>query len=56
VHFLDVGGIQPPEAGGVEGVLAGLRDTVQDDDQLLALACGVFDGLWAHFQKAAQPT
>lgn len=56
VHFLDVGGIQPPEAGGVEGVLAGLRDTVEDDDQLLVLACGVFDGLWAHFQKAALST
>ena len=25
VHFLDVGGVQPPEAAGVEQVLAGLR-------------------------------
>lgn len=56
VHFLDVGGIQPPEAGGIESVLAGMRETITDDDQLLALASGVFDGLWATFEKAAKPT
>ncbi|MDQ1758229.1 chromate resistance protein [Achromobacter xylosoxidans] len=51
VHYLDVGGVQPAEAAGVEQVLAGLRDTITDDDQLLALACGVFDGLAASFGK-----
>ncbi|MEN4919007.1 chromate resistance protein ChrB domain-containing protein [Achromobacter spanius] len=51
VHYLDVGGVQPAEAAGVEQVLAGLRDTIADDDQLLALACGVFDGLAASFRK-----
>jgi len=51
VHFLDVGGVQPPEAAGVEQVLAGLRATIADDDQLLALASGVFDGLLASFEK-----
>ncbi len=56
VHFLDVGGIQPPEAGGIESVLAGMRETVTDDDRLLALASGVFDGLWTTFEKAAKPT
>ena len=55
VHFLDVGGVQPPEAGGIESVLAGLRETIHDDDQLLALASGVFDGLWATFGRAANP-
>lgn len=49
VHFLDVGGAPPPEAPGVERVLAGLRDTVADDDRLLDLACAVFDGLLASF-------
>lgn len=49
VHFLDVGGAPPPEAPGVERVLAGLRDTVADDDQLLDIACAVFDGLLASF-------
>ena len=51
VHFLDVGGVQPPEAVGIECALAGLRDTVSDDDQLLALAGIIFDGLLASFEK-----
>jgi hypothetical protein len=51
VHFLDVGGAQPPEAVGIESALAGLRDTILDDDQLLALASNVFDGLLVSFEK-----
>jgi len=51
VHFLDVGGVQPPEAVGIESTLAGLRDTILDDDQLLALASHIFDGLLASFEK-----
>ncbi|MBS0348212.1 MAG: chromate resistance protein [Proteobacteria bacterium] len=51
VHFLDVGGVQPPEAAGIESVLAGLRDIIRDDDQLLALATHFFDGLMASFEK-----
>jgi hypothetical protein len=51
VHFLDVGGIQPPEAAGVEAVLAGLRDALTDDDQFLNAAHAVFDGLFASFHK-----
>ena len=51
VHFLDVGGVQPPEAAGIEGALAGLRDTILNDDQLLALASNIFDGLLASFEK-----
>lgn len=51
VHFLDVGGVQVPEAVGIESVLAGLRDTILDDDQLLALASNIFDGLLASFEK-----
>jgi hypothetical protein len=52
VHYLDVGGVQPPESVGIESVLAGLRETIQDDDQLLALASGVFDGLLVTYGKA----
>ncbi len=55
VHYLDVGGVQPPEAVGVESVLAGLRDTIVDDDQLLAAAFNVFDGLLASFNKGVSP-
>lgn len=49
VHYLDAGGVQPPEAAGVEAVLAGLRHSMTDDDALLASACGVFDGLLTTF-------
>lgn len=55
VHYFDVGGVQPPEAVGVESVLAGLRDTIVDDDQLLAAAFNVFDGLLASFNKGVSP-
>ena len=51
VHYIDVGGAPPPEALGVESVLAGLRDSVADDDQLLERACAVFDGLLASFRS-----
>jgi hypothetical protein len=51
VHYLDVGGIQPTEASGIESVLTGLREAITDDDQLLATASSVFDGLLANFQK-----
>lgn len=54
VHFLDAGGVQPVEAAGVEQVLAGLRATIADDDQLLAVACGVFDGLLASFEEEGE--
>jgi len=49
VHYLDVGGAQPPEAAGVESILAGLREVITDDDQLLSAAHAVFDGLLASF-------
>jgi hypothetical protein len=55
VHYLDVGGIQPVEAAGVERVLAGLRETITHDDQLLAAASAMFDGLLAGFVKEEQP-
>lgn len=54
VHFVDVGGVQPPEAAGIERVLAGLCDSIADDDQLLNLAGSVFDGLLVSFEKAEQ--
>lgn len=51
VHYLDIGGVQPPESTGIETVLAGLRESITDDDQLLALASGIFDGLLVSFEK-----
>jgi hypothetical protein len=55
VHYLDVGGVQPPESAGIESVLAGLREAITDDDQLLATASSVFDGLLTAFQKETTP-
>ncbi|MFZ6772379.1 chromate resistance protein ChrB domain-containing protein [Undibacterium sp. SXout7W] len=50
VHYLDVGGVETPESAGIESVLAGLRSTITDDDQLVQAANSVFDGLLATFQ------
>jgi hypothetical protein len=55
VHYLDIGGIQPAEAPGIERVLAGLRETITHDDHLLAAAGAIFDGLLAEFVKEEQP-
>lgn len=55
VHFLDVGGIQPSEASGLEQVLWGLRTSIHDDDQLVAAANGVFDALQAAFTDKETP-
>ncbi|MES3008624.1 MAG: chromate resistance protein ChrB domain-containing protein [Pseudomonadota bacterium] len=49
VHYLDVGGVSPAEAGGVESVLSGLRNSIQNDDQLLDAAATIFDALLTHF-------
>lgn len=51
VRHLDVGGVPPPEASGVERVLAGMRHAIAEDDQLLAAASAVFDGLCAAFEQ-----
>lgn len=49
IHYLDVGGIQPSEAPGIERILAGLRESIGDDDQLTMVAGGIFDGLLTAF-------
>jgi hypothetical protein len=51
VHCLDVGGVQPPEAAGIESVLAGMRSAIADDDALLAAAGTVLDGLLSSFER-----
>jgi hypothetical protein len=53
VHGLDAGGVMPPEAVGVERVLAGMRDAIADDDTLMLAAAGVFEGLFQAFEKDA---
>jgi hypothetical protein len=55
IHSLDVGGVRPPEAVGVESVLAGLHASLPDDDALFMAACAVLDGLLSHFSTPAAP-
>jgi len=55
VRALDAGGPQPAEAAGVERVLAGMRRALGDDDQLLQIAAGVFEGLWIAFENEEAP-
>jgi hypothetical protein len=43
------------EAAGIERLLAGLRETITHDDQLLAAASAIFNGLLAGFVKEEQP-
>ncbi|UOG16864.1 chromate resistance protein ChrB domain-containing protein [Acinetobacter sp. PK01] len=51
VHYLDVGGIEPPEAIGIEKVIQGLRSQINNDDQLFELSNHIFDGLYANFSR-----
>ena len=55
VHSLDAGGVQPPEAVGVERVLAGMLEAITDDDQLLLVTAGVFEGLFTAFTQDSTP-
>jgi hypothetical protein len=55
VHHLDVGGEPVPEAAGLEAVMTGARERLDDDDALLAEMSGVLDSLHAHFLRAAAP-
>lgn len=51
VHYLDVGGIEPPEAVGIEKVIQGVRSQISDDDQLFVLSNHIFDGLYANLSR-----
>ncbi|KAB2873555.1 MAG: chromate resistance protein, partial [Burkholderiaceae bacterium] len=55
VHALDLGGVIPPEAAGVERVLAGMQEAIADDDRLVLAAAGVFEGLLVAFEKDRAP-
>ena len=55
VHCLDAGGQQMPEAAGLEGLLAGLRELHAGDDALAAAAATMFDALYAAPAPTAAP-
>jgi hypothetical protein len=52
VHYMDVGGAAVPQAPGLEVALTGMRNHLQNDDQLLDAACAVFDSLRSAFEQA----
>jgi hypothetical protein len=54
VHALDVGGPAAPEAIGFEAVMAGTRQRVENDGQLLEQMSPVLDALHAHFASSAK--
>ena len=53
VHSLDTGGVQPPEAAGIEPVLDGMCAAIKDDDALFIAAAGIFESLHISFERAA---
>lgn len=53
VQALDTGGPLPPEAPGVEAVLAGMCIALTDDEQLRLASAGVFEGLLRAFENEA---
>lgn len=54
VHYLDVGGELVAEAAGFEAVLAGLRESTADDDELLTATTLVLDALHRRFSADEQ--
>lgn len=53
IHYLDVGGVPVLEAAGLEALLRGARDTLSDDDALLAEASRLLDYLYVHYAAVA---
>ena len=51
VHYLDVGGIEPPEAIGIEKIIQGIQSQISNDDQLFELSNHIFDGLYANLSR-----
>ena len=53
IHYLDTGGIPVPEAVGVEAMLRGARQLIDDDDNLLNEAAKLFQFLYVHYTASA---
>lgn len=49
IHYLDVGGIAPEDAPGLEAIFRGAKQRYPDDDVLLDHACGILDSLYASY-------
>ncbi|MDW8324159.1 MAG: chromate resistance protein [Burkholderiales bacterium] len=55
VHALDVGGITPPEAVGLDALLRGMKALAGGDDDFLERAGPLFDALYSHFRAEPMP-
>lgn len=51
VRYLDVGGLPAPEATGLETLLAGMKASISDDDDLLEAASAGFDFFYSALKE-----
>lgn len=52
IHYLDVGGVPVAEAAGFESLLRAARETISNDDELLATAVRMFDLLYVAYGQS----
>jgi hypothetical protein len=53
IHYLDAGGVPVPEAVGMEAILRGARQLIEDDDRLVNEAGKLFQFLYVHYAASA---
>ncbi len=53
IHYLDAGGVSVPEAVGIEAMLRGARQLIEDDDNLVNEAGKLFQFLYVHYTVSA---
>jgi hypothetical protein len=52
VHYLDAGGVPVPEAVGLEALLHGARQLIEQDDKLVNEAGKLFEFLYVHYHAS----
>ncbi len=53
IHYLDAGGVPVPEAIGLEAMLRGAQQLIEDDDSLVNEAGKLFQFLYIHYTASA---
>jgi hypothetical protein len=53
IHYLDAGGVPVPEAVGLEAILRGAQQLIEDDDSLVNDAGKLFQFLYVHYTVSA---
>jgi hypothetical protein len=49
IHYLDAGGVPVSEAAGLEAILRGTRELIENDDSLVNEAAKLFESLYVHY-------